>query len=495
MPCGTFCAAKPAMIIKFAKPGTSFKGVMQYLAHDPDHAVTSERLAWTHTLNLAHDEVDAAVAEMRTTALNADVLKAEHGIGGRAVEKPVRHISLNWHPSETPDRAAMIDAAQSFLKHMGWDEHQAVLIAHDDKAYRHVHLVVNAIHPETGRKLDDGYERRRAQAWGLAYEQEQGRIFCEERLKPIPEREASIPRDSWMLIRETALDGFGDDDLSTRENRKIVEQREWQILKELQRAERIAFFENGREIYRAINTAIYREVREEFRPEWASYYAARRDGLDANSLAELRAELIARQREVLEERRTDAIAERRELRDIAYRDLLDRQKDERGDLVDRQELGLRSHELLDRAYPVQQTEGIGSRTQGEDVADILDRFGIQRGRGPAQDRDAEIPAQPKSEEIAAASAGAVEREPLRDPVSGIAGGLLGLLGHLGDSLLGGHSKALPKAAPEPDALDRFKIQRGQSPPGDAGERAEHDRQQAHEERRAWRRWHQYEQER
>lgn len=146
------------MIVKFAKAGKSFKGVMQYLAHDPDHAETSERVAWSHTLNLAHDDVEAAVDEMRSTALNADVLKAEHGIGGRKVEKPVRHVSLNWHPDETPDREAMIGAAQSFLKHMGWADHQAILIAHDDKAYRHVHLVVNAIHPESGRKLDDGFE-------------------------------------------------------------------------------------------------------------------------------------------------------------------------------------------------------------------------------------------------------------------------------------------------------------------------------------------------
>ncbi len=477
------------MIVKFAKPGKSFKGVMQYLAHDPDHADTVERVAWTHTLNLAHDDVEAATSVMRTTALNADVLKAEHGIGGRKVEKPVRHVSLNWHPSQTPDQEAMIGAAQSFLRHMGWDEHQAILIAHDDKAYRHVHLVVNAIHPETGRKLDDGFERRRAQAWALAYEQEQGKIFCEERLKPAAEREECPPRPTWMIIRDAPTEQFADDYLSRHENRLVIERQEWKLLKDLQKAERIEFFDNGKEIYRAINRTIYRQVREEFRPEWASYYAARREGVDAETLGDLRAELIARQRDVLLERRGEAIAEQRDLRDISYRDLLDRQKDERADLADRQELGLRSHDLLDRAYPTQPTAENPKDIAREEVADsTLDRFGVKRGREHE-------PGDVQREEVVAQGSDEAERSPLRDPVSGIAGGLLSILGQLGESLTGGAAKSLPKTAPEPDALERFKVQRGQPPPGDANERAVQERETAHAERQAWREWHQYEQER
>src|SRR5689334_10501584 len=119
------------MVPRFAKPGRSFKGVMLYLAHDPEHAATSARVAWTHTLNLANDDIEVAMAEMATTAANAGVLKAEHGVGGRKVERPVKHFSLNWHPSEAPDPAEMLAAAQSFLKHMGWEEHQAIIIAHN----------------------------------------------------------------------------------------------------------------------------------------------------------------------------------------------------------------------------------------------------------------------------------------------------------------------------------------------------------------------------
>ncbi|MDX1922435.1 MAG: relaxase/mobilization nuclease domain-containing protein [Alphaproteobacteria bacterium] len=479
------------MIVKFAKPGKSFKGVMQYLAHDAGHAETAERVAWTHTINLAHDDIEAATAEMRTTALNADVLKAQHGIGGRQVERPVRHVSLNWHPSEKPDQDAMLGAAQSFLKHMGWDEHQAIVIAHDDKAYRHVHLVVNAIHPETGRKLDDGFERRRAQAWALAYEQDHGKIFCEERIKPAAEREASAPRQAWIAMRDLPAERIADDYLDRHDPRLVMERNEWKLLKDIQKSERIEFFENGKEIYRGINQTIYRQVREEFRQEWASYYAARRDGVDAASLAELRLELIARQRDVMLERRGEATAEQRDLRDLQYRELLDRQKDERAELAARQELGLRSHDLLDRAYPVTFQKPIDREAEIMGGEDGLDRFGVQRGR---ERHDGDVAPQ-RSEELVARGNDDETRAPLRDPVSGIAGGLLSIIGQLGESLTGGATKPPPKSAPEVDALERFKVKRGQPPPGDANERAAQDRERAHAERQNWREWHQYEQER
>lgn len=485
------------MIVRFAKAGTSFQGVSRYLMHDPDHASTDARVAWTHTLNLANDDIGAATAEMMTTALNADVLKAQHGIGGRRVERPVRHLSLNWHPDEKPEREAMVAAATSFLKHMGWEEHQTLIIAHDDKAYRHVHLVVNAIHPETGRKLDDGFERRRAQAWALAYEQAHGQVHCKERLKPAAEREESPPRPAWMVIRETPQESFSEDYMARHESRLILEKREWELLKDLQKAERIAFFENGHDIYKAINRAVYREVREEFRSEWASYYAARREGVDAEQLASMRSDLLERQGSVLEERRGDAIAEVRVQRDAVYRDILDRQKDERGDLQETQELGLRSHDLLDRAYPIYRDAGQEAKERDQSDADeALDRLGVTRGRSRPTDDQQRGGAEfvlpefdgpfPSSQQ---------ERSPSREPLSGVAGGLLGVLGNLGESLIGGHTRLPPKPAPEPDALDRFKIQRGQPPPGEETELATKERARAFAERREWRVTHGYEPER
>jgi hypothetical protein len=238
-------------------------------------------------------------------------------------------------------------------------------------------------------------------------------------------------------------------------------------------------------------------VREELRGEWASYYAARREGLDAGALADMRTELIARQKEVLEERRDAAIADKRAERDFEYRALLDRQKEERGELIDRQELGLRSPELLDRAYPhLAEGPAIGASLQ-----EALDRFGIRRGRDEhgeeegiaARGRPAEQPSSQSDDStvdpLFPHPPGNPQGPPSRDIGTGIAGGILGALGNLADSLMGGHAK------PRSKQLARFGVQRGQPPPGDAGERAAREQRQAYEDWRDWKERHQLAEER
>jgi len=191
------------MIVKILSGGKSFTGLATYLTHDPE-AETDERVAWTRTLNLAHDHVPSAVDEMLWTARNAELLKQESGVraGGRATENSVKHLSLNWSPDDDPTREHMIEATGDFLRHMKWEEHQAILVAHDDKAHAHVHVMLNVVHPETGLRLDDNFERRRAQAWALEYEREHGRIYCEQRLLNPDEREDAPPRNAWLAFRE-----------------------------------------------------------------------------------------------------------------------------------------------------------------------------------------------------------------------------------------------------------------------------------------------------
>ena len=113
--------------------------------------VSDERVAWTATRNCAHDEPELAFAEMIATAESHEQLKQAAGerLSGRPMEQPVMTISLSWHPSEKPDRAEIERAADSYLKHMGLDEHQAVYLAHNDTEHAHVHIIVNRVHPET----------------------------------------------------------------------------------------------------------------------------------------------------------------------------------------------------------------------------------------------------------------------------------------------------------------------------------------------------------
>ena len=344
------------MIPKIQTRGKSFKGLATYLTHDPK-AETSKRVAWTHTLNLAHDDVLSAVNSMLWTARAAELLKQEAGIraGGRETESAVKHVSLNWSPEEKPTQAQMIDATQDFLRHMKWNEHQALLVAHNDKPYAHVHIMLNAVHPETGLRINESFEQRRAQAWALEYERENGRIYCEQRLLSPNEREDSPTRPAWMAFKENEKK-FERDEKMLHENSpnlgdeknidKIGNSAEWKMLKEIQRRERQGFFAEGKLAFSELRRGIHREVREEFRERWADLYASQKKGGDDVALATTKAELIAEQKAVLEARRDEACEELRQSRDKLYRGLLDDQQDIRHSLRARQEAGLDNGHFL-----------------------------------------------------------------------------------------------------------------------------------------------------
>jgi hypothetical protein len=349
------------MVPKLFRSGKSFKKLALYLLHDAGKAETSQRLRWTHTLNLASDDPGLAVDEMLWTYRGADWLKRQAGIppGGRRLEHPVRHFSLNWHPSETPSREQMIEAVQSFFKHMGWEGHQAILFNHADKRHPHVHVMLNAVHPETGRALNAGFEWRRAQKWAEAYEREHGMIFCEERLKPVEERQASPTREAWQRmkagdrqIERAEFERVAKDfDYFARHDPAERQTREWRLLKEQQRWERETFFMEGKKAYRDVRNQVFREVRTEFKVFWRAYYEGLKKDDPAALLAEFKQAIIDGQKAELDARRKAACDDLRKLRDLEYAALLARQREERADLKHRQEHGISSPQPLDRRYP------------------------------------------------------------------------------------------------------------------------------------------------
>ena len=228
---------------------------------------------------------------------------------------------------------------------MGWHEHQVVMVAHNDKSHAHVHLMINCIHPETGRHLDDGLEWRRAQEWALAYELEQGRIYCEQRLLPPEEREKNMPRNIWAAFQQNEKEFERAEKILSENAPEIPENpknAEWQILKEIQKAERIEFFAQGKIEFSELRSSIYREVKEEFRERWADYYKAVKNGTDGDReiLAKVKAQLTADQKAVLEPRQDEACKELRASRDERYREILGNQRDARAELRWHQEAGL-----------------------------------------------------------------------------------------------------------------------------------------------------------
>ena len=463
------------MIVKILSRGKSFKGLATYLTHDPE-AKTAERVSWTRTLNLAQDDVPGAVDSMVWTARNAELLKQEAGIraGGRATENAVKHLSLNWAPDEHPTREHMVETAENFLRAMKWQEHQALLVAHEDK-HPHVHVMLNVVHPETGLRLDDNFERRRAQAWALGYEREQGRIYCEQRLKNADEREDAPTRPAWLAFQKKEKEFEGDEkslrdhdaDLSeNHKNPKIAHFAEWKILKEIQRHEREEFFANGKSEFSELRLSIYREVREEFRERWGDFYAARRDGADGEVLAILKAELLADQKATLEARRDEACNALRESRDGLYRELLDDQRDIRLGLRARQEAGL-DNTLFFRC--VEDRNADKDRAAAPTFRATADEVVAQR-EDNGSDAEAEAFTAWPQHENSGMRSGA-------DIGTGLGFGLLSLISSLGDGLVG--AKPDPKsrqAEPKPRAPDLFEVAANE-----ARQRQQREREEAADE--------------
>jgi hypothetical protein len=348
------------MIPKIHRAGRSFRDLLKYLTHDAGHAETSDRIAWTHTINLAHDDVGSAVDEMLWTFRAADQLKRAAGIstGGPKLEKPVRHFSLSWHESECPTREHMIETVESFLKHLGWHDRQAVILSHTDKRFPHVHVVLNSVSPEDGRSVRNAYDWRRSQAFGLQYELEQGRVFCEERLKPAHERERSSTRPAWEVEHKVQTkherheserdarqpDYFQHGDLKT------ASEKELNALHEHHKKERADFLAEGKEIYRQQAKATSQEVAEEFRSQWNALYEAKRLGADPTWAKAHKMRLKEEQRQARERQIEAACDTVREQRDVEYQHLQKHQADQLRFLLDRQSRGLRSPHVFDMIY-------------------------------------------------------------------------------------------------------------------------------------------------
>lgn len=145
----------------------------------------ADRVEWSETVNLATDDPRRAARQMAATVEYAGELKRLGGVGagGRKLEKPVVHYSLNWAEGETPERGEMRAAVGASLEVLGLGDRQAVMVAHNDGVTPHVHVVVNRISAEDGRAAKLGQDWLKLSRWAESYERSRGRIYCERRVE------------------------------------------------------------------------------------------------------------------------------------------------------------------------------------------------------------------------------------------------------------------------------------------------------------------------
>jgi len=296
------------MIVRIQASGGSFRGAGKYYLHDKlqdgerialkDQG--DERVWFTDTRNTLNTDPQRALDEMWRTAEDQAYLKMQAGVkrGGRVCEDPVKTLSLSWHKDDKPTPEHMIESADAYLKHMGWDGHQALYVGHNDTEHRHIHIILNRVNPDTGRTLDDYKDQKRSQVWALAYEKEHEQLRCEERELRAAKRERRapeieqhqvsaqtekqaeprvadlkpandhLPHNVIMLTRPLEQQYEADEQI--RQAALQVQDRE--TLKAEQRAEREAFFKDGAKLFKATRHAVYDEVRKEYKPEWQQFY-------------------------------------------------------------------------------------------------------------------------------------------------------------------------------------------------------------------------------
>lgn len=232
------------MIGKIPKTGKGFRGTFNYLMRGKRDAENPERLGWMETRNLFVDDHEKIPAMMHATAAQS-----------KKCQKPVYHFLISWREDEAPADPTMRMVADRALSDLGLQDHQAVLAAHRDTAHRHLHIMVNRVHPETGKAWHTGKDWERLersiarQAMELGFLKVDGRHNTPEKMA----REAKRARDAeyQMATRKDGrlpLDRWSLEEIKSRREQlgPIFDQaRSWDHLERLLAAEGLSITAKG----------------------------------------------------------------------------------------------------------------------------------------------------------------------------------------------------------------------------------------------------------
>lgn len=182
------------MVPDIAKRGTSFVGASKYYLHDKRQEgeasrTTQERVEWTHTRGMMTDNPKAGINIMRATAEAQDDLKRSAGVtlAGNKSKGAVFAYSLSWSPDERGriDKAEMLKAVDTSLKALGAQDHQCVIVAHNDEPHPHCHVILNLVNQHNGKNLPLSYTKKKLDKWAYEYRKERGeeQKYCPDRTK------------------------------------------------------------------------------------------------------------------------------------------------------------------------------------------------------------------------------------------------------------------------------------------------------------------------
>lgn len=154
------------MLAVVVPPTNDFFALARYLVHGKTRPTPANRVAWTIAQNLPTDDPELAARFMTATAeLSPRCRKAAY------------HAMIAWAAHERPTPETMQEIARKTLDLAGLSEHQALIMGHGDKPHPHLHMLINRVHPVTGKawrtshdyKMFDRIMRQLSDEYGFEY--------------------------------------------------------------------------------------------------------------------------------------------------------------------------------------------------------------------------------------------------------------------------------------------------------------------------------------
>ena len=149
---------------KAASKAVRITALTEYV-RDPEGSSATEKCVYFGARGFVTDTPAAQTTEM--LALAEDAVRSPD---------PVTHYVLSWREGERPTPAQVEEAIDILLDEMQVPDHQVIYGVHDDTDNRHVHVVINRVHPDTLKviKINNGFDIEAAHRAGVRIEQAQG---------------------------------------------------------------------------------------------------------------------------------------------------------------------------------------------------------------------------------------------------------------------------------------------------------------------------------
>lgn len=134
--------AKKVKSNKRKRKSASIRDLLHYIAN-PNKTNANEKVLYANARNFICDDFASQREEM--VALASESVRSKN---------PTNHYIFSWREGEHPTTAQVDEAVTIILLALNLVDHQCMYAVHQDTDNKHLHLVVNKVHPETNKVIE-----------------------------------------------------------------------------------------------------------------------------------------------------------------------------------------------------------------------------------------------------------------------------------------------------------------------------------------------------